>query len=209
MPAGRLTTEAAGCGAALGQRDPGKQEAYRTKASQMIYAPQDQAFGLRRGVGAIVRIPEMPGVDFRGTVSRVASALQPGTRTLLTEIGLPNREVSYLQVGPGRDRVEAAERTLQVRSITRLDQGQEPGQPGDDPGAGSRVVMKRRQTVTPLLAPRDVRPKWREQAVSDGIWRRWPETVRLSVYRLPGRHRGVSILSEVIPIRIWIRLMSQ
>jgi RND family efflux transporter MFP subunit len=56
------------------------------------YVPQDQAFGLQKGVGATVRVPEMPGVEFRGTVSRVASALQPGTRTLLTEIDVPNRE---------------------------------------------------------------------------------------------------------------------
>jgi multidrug efflux pump subunit AcrA (membrane-fusion protein) len=42
-------------------------------------------------LGAIVRVPEMPGVEFRGTVSRVASELQPGTRTLLTEIDVPNR----------------------------------------------------------------------------------------------------------------------
>ena len=57
-----------------------------------LYVPQDQAFGLQKGVGAIVRVPEMPGVEFRGTVSRVASALQPGTRTLQTEIDVPNKE---------------------------------------------------------------------------------------------------------------------
>jgi RND family efflux transporter MFP subunit len=56
------------------------------------YVPQDQAFGLQKGVGAIVRVPEIPGVEFRGTVSRVASALQPGTRTLQTEIDVPNGE---------------------------------------------------------------------------------------------------------------------
>jgi RND family efflux transporter MFP subunit len=56
------------------------------------YVPQDQVSGLQKGVGAIVRVPEMPGVEFRGTVARVASALQPGTRTLLTEIDVPNRE---------------------------------------------------------------------------------------------------------------------
>jgi multidrug efflux pump subunit AcrA (membrane-fusion protein) len=39
-----------------------------------------------------VRVPEMLGVDFRGAVSRIASALQPGTRTLLTEIDVTNRE---------------------------------------------------------------------------------------------------------------------
>jgi RND family efflux transporter MFP subunit len=55
-----------------------------------LYVPQDQAFDLKPGVEATVRVPEMPGVDFRGTVSRVANALQPGTRTLLTEIDVPN-----------------------------------------------------------------------------------------------------------------------
>jgi RND family efflux transporter MFP subunit len=57
-----------------------------------LYVPQDQAFGLQKGVGAIVRVPEMPGVEFRGTVARVASALQPGTRTLQTEIDVPNEK---------------------------------------------------------------------------------------------------------------------
>jgi RND family efflux transporter MFP subunit len=55
-----------------------------------LYVPQDQAFGLKPGVEAAVRVPEMPGADFRGTVTRIANALQPGTRTLLTEIDVPN-----------------------------------------------------------------------------------------------------------------------
>jgi multidrug efflux pump subunit AcrA (membrane-fusion protein) len=38
-----------------------------------------------------VRVPELPGVEFPGTVARVASALVPGSRTLLqTEIDVPN-----------------------------------------------------------------------------------------------------------------------
>lgn len=57
-----------------------------------LYVPQDQAFGLQPGVEGTVRVPEMPGVTFRGTVTRVASALQPGTRTLLTEIDVANPE---------------------------------------------------------------------------------------------------------------------
>jgi RND family efflux transporter MFP subunit len=55
-----------------------------------LYVPQDQAFGLAPGVEASVRVPELPGVTFRGTVTRVASALAPGTRTLQTEIDVPN-----------------------------------------------------------------------------------------------------------------------
>jgi RND family efflux transporter MFP subunit len=55
-----------------------------------LYVPQDEAFGLGHGVEAVVRVPEMPGRDFPGTVTRIADALQPGTRTLLTEIDVPN-----------------------------------------------------------------------------------------------------------------------
>jgi multidrug efflux pump subunit AcrA (membrane-fusion protein) len=57
-----------------------------------LYVPQDQAFGLGPGVGAVVRAPKLPGVEFRGVVARVASALVPGTRTLQTEIDVPNPE---------------------------------------------------------------------------------------------------------------------
>jgi hypothetical protein len=39
------------------------------------YVPQDQVSGLQKGGGAIVRVPEMPGVEFRGTVSRVCPAV--------------------------------------------------------------------------------------------------------------------------------------
>jgi RND family efflux transporter MFP subunit len=55
-----------------------------------LYVPQDEAFGISPGVDAVVRVPEMPGRDFPGTVTRIADALQPGTRTLLTEIDVPN-----------------------------------------------------------------------------------------------------------------------
>jgi RND family efflux transporter MFP subunit len=55
-----------------------------------LYVPQDEAFGLAPGVAAVVRVPELPGRDFPGTVARIADALQPGTRTLLTEIDVPN-----------------------------------------------------------------------------------------------------------------------
>jgi RND family efflux transporter MFP subunit len=55
-----------------------------------LYVPQDQAFGLAPGVEAVVHVPEMPDRNFPGTVTRIADALAPGTRTLLTEIDVPN-----------------------------------------------------------------------------------------------------------------------
>jgi RND family efflux transporter MFP subunit len=55
-----------------------------------LYVPQDDAFGVTPGTEAVVRVPEMPGREFAGTVARIADALQPGSRTLLTEIDVPN-----------------------------------------------------------------------------------------------------------------------
>jgi RND family efflux transporter MFP subunit len=55
-----------------------------------LYVPQDDAIGVKPGTQAVVRVPEMPGRDFPGQVTRIADALQPGTRTLLTEIDVPN-----------------------------------------------------------------------------------------------------------------------
>jgi RND family efflux transporter MFP subunit len=55
-----------------------------------IYVPQDAAFGVAPGNDAIVRLPELPDREFPGKVTRIADALQSGTRTLLTEIDIPN-----------------------------------------------------------------------------------------------------------------------
>jgi RND family efflux transporter MFP subunit len=55
-----------------------------------LYVPQDKAFGVEPGVKAVVHVPEIPNRDFPGTVTRIARALQPGSRTLLTEIDVPN-----------------------------------------------------------------------------------------------------------------------
>jgi RND family efflux transporter MFP subunit len=55
-----------------------------------VYVPQDAAFGIKPGVEAVIRVPAMPNLTFHGKVVRVADALQPGTRTLLTEVDIPN-----------------------------------------------------------------------------------------------------------------------
>jgi RND family efflux transporter MFP subunit len=55
-----------------------------------LYVPQDEAFGVAPGVKAVVHVPEIPNRSFPGTVTRIARALQPGSRTLLTEIDVPN-----------------------------------------------------------------------------------------------------------------------
>jgi RND family efflux transporter MFP subunit len=55
-----------------------------------LFVPQDQAFGMSPGIDAVVRVPEIPDRTFPGKVTRIAEALQPGSRTLLTEVDIPN-----------------------------------------------------------------------------------------------------------------------
>jgi RND family efflux transporter MFP subunit len=55
-----------------------------------VFVPQDQAFGLTPGIDAVVHVPEIPDRTFPGKVTRIADAIQPGSRTLLTEIDIPN-----------------------------------------------------------------------------------------------------------------------
>jgi RND family efflux transporter MFP subunit len=55
-----------------------------------VFVPQDEAFGLRPGIDAVMHVPEIPDRAFPGKVTRIADALQPGSRTLLTEIDIPN-----------------------------------------------------------------------------------------------------------------------
>jgi len=68
-----------------------------------VYVPQDAAFGVAPGIDAMVRVPEIPDREFRGKVTRIADALQAGTRTLLTEIDIPNPDGALapgIQAGP-------------------------------------------------------------------------------------------------------------
>jgi RND family efflux transporter MFP subunit len=54
-----------------------------------LYVPQDAAIGVKPGVDAAVCVPQIPDRVFAGKVARIANALDPATRTLLTEIDVP------------------------------------------------------------------------------------------------------------------------
>lgn len=59
-----------------------------------VFVPQDVAFGVHPGIDAVIHIPEIPNRTFPGKVTRIADALQPGSRTLLTEIDIPNPDAA-------------------------------------------------------------------------------------------------------------------
>jgi RND family efflux transporter MFP subunit len=57
-----------------------------------VNVPQVNAGGIRAGQSARLRVSNLPGRDFTGTVARTANALDPTSRTLLVEVQVPNPE---------------------------------------------------------------------------------------------------------------------
>jgi HlyD family secretion protein len=55
-----------------------------------VYVPQSAAIGVRDGLEAKVTVPEMPGRVFEAHVARSAVALQASSRSMLTEVDVPN-----------------------------------------------------------------------------------------------------------------------
>jgi RND family efflux transporter MFP subunit len=57
-----------------------------------VYVPQTAFFGIKDGDHATVVVPELPDRSFEGKVARNARALTSGTRTLLTEVDVDNKD---------------------------------------------------------------------------------------------------------------------
>jgi RND family efflux transporter MFP subunit len=55
-----------------------------------VNVPQTNAPSIRAGLSAYIEMREYPGQKFSGKVVRTADAIDPATRTLLTEIDVPN-----------------------------------------------------------------------------------------------------------------------
>jgi len=59
--------------------------------------PQAYSPAIKDGMPAYITLPEIPGQKFRGTVARTAKAIDPATRTLLTEVDVPNKDGRLLR----------------------------------------------------------------------------------------------------------------
>jgi len=57
-----------------------------------VYVPQTNAPLIHAGVTAKLLVREYPGRDFQATVTRTAGAIDPASRTLLTELQIPNKD---------------------------------------------------------------------------------------------------------------------
>src|SRR5206468_8031557 len=57
-----------------------------------LHVPQDAASAVKPSVNAVIREPEIPDHTFPGKVAPIANALEPATRTLMTEIDVSNAD---------------------------------------------------------------------------------------------------------------------
>jgi RND family efflux transporter MFP subunit len=64
-----------------------------------VSVPEMYAPSVRAGLGAYLELAQYPGEKFQGKVVRTAEAIDPGTRTLLTEVDVPNRNGQLLPGG--------------------------------------------------------------------------------------------------------------
>jgi RND family efflux transporter MFP subunit len=64
-----------------------------------ISVPETYAPSIRPGLGAFLELTQYPGQRFEGKVVRTAEAIDPGTRTLLTEVDVPNHNGALLPGG--------------------------------------------------------------------------------------------------------------
>ncbi|PYT31724.1 MAG: efflux RND transporter periplasmic adaptor subunit [Acidobacteria bacterium] len=56
-----------------------------------LNVPQTESGAVRVGQAARITVPDLPGRQFTGTVTRTSNALDPATRTLLVEVQVPNQ----------------------------------------------------------------------------------------------------------------------
>jgi multidrug efflux system membrane fusion protein len=92
-----------------------------------VSVPQNYAPAIKIGMPAWVTLQELPGQKFSGTVVRTAEAIDPATRTLLTEVDVPNRDGRLLPGSFGevhfRPRIDVQKLTIPVNAMLFRQEG--------------------------------------------------------------------------------------
>src|SRR5579863_5945410 len=90
-----------------------------------VSVPEMYSPSVRGGLGAFLELTQYPGQRFEGKVVRTAEAIDPNTRTLLTEVDLPNKNAQlfpggyaqvHLQVKVAASRVQVPVNALLFRA---------------------------------------------------------------------------------------------
>jgi len=89
--------------------------------------PQAYSAAIKVGMESFLVLQEFPGQRFSGTIARTADAIDPATRTLLTEVDVPNPDGRLLPGAYGelhfKVAVDAAKLTVPVNSMLFRQEG--------------------------------------------------------------------------------------
>ncbi len=126
--AGTVTKRAVENGQLIDAGGQDRREMYRVAETKRLRirvgVPQANLRAIRKGLPATVLVAEYPGQRFAGTVVRSAGAIDPATRTLLTEVELPNVDGTLLPGLYAQVRFElpfAGDTVLVPTNATRMD----------------------------------------------------------------------------------------
>jgi RND family efflux transporter MFP subunit len=90
-----------------------------------VSVPETYSPSVRSGLGAFLELTQYPGQHFQGKVVRTAESIDPNSRTLLTEVDVPNRSAQlfpggyaqvHLQVKVAASRVQVPVNALLFRA---------------------------------------------------------------------------------------------
>ena len=70
--------------------------AQTTPLRVFVSLPEGYAAGVKPGLAAWLEVPQYPGRKIVGTVTRTAEVIDPATRTLLTQIDVPNTDAALM-----------------------------------------------------------------------------------------------------------------
>jgi len=101
-----------------------------------VSVPQNYAPAIKNGMEASVTLPELPGQKLTGSVVRTAESIDQTTRTLLTEVDVPNKDERLLPGSFGevhfRTGINAQKVTIPVNAMLFRQEGAQVAVVGSD-----------------------------------------------------------------------------
>ncbi len=119
-----------------------------------VSVPEMYSSAVRSGLGAFLELAQFPGQRFEGKVVRTAEAIDPNTRTLLTEVDVPNKSCPAFS-----GRLRSGPLASESRGFPRASAGECPALPRG--GFARRRCRCKSQSASP---PIDHRARLRNNA---------------------------------------------
>ena len=116
--------------------------------------PQIYSAAIKNGMPAFITLPELAGKKFPGTVARTADAIDPVTRTLLTEVDVPNKDGQLFRGSFGevhfKPKINVAKVTVPVNALIFQHDGAQVAVVGSDNKVQLRPITIGRDYGTTL-----------------------------------------------------------